>query len=207
MRIGDTTLHNIPHLDRARHRHGTETATGREGDHAHPQAAHMIDIREEAAADAADIEAVTRAAFAVATHSSGTEQFIVRALRNAGQLSVSLVAEEEGRILGHVAVSPVRLGNGAAGWHGLGPVSVAPDRQGGGIGTRLVTRALADLRASGAVGCVVLGEPGYYRRFGFEAETGLVLPGVPAGYFQALAFAGHVPAGTVAYHAAFEATA
>lgn len=114
----------------------------------------MISIRDELPADLAAIEAVTIEAFGTAEHSSGTEQFIVRALRDSGQLAVSLVAEEDGRILGHVAVSPVTI---STGWYGLGPVSVVPGRQGKGIGTMLITRALAELRASGqsAASCLV----------------------------------------------------
>lgn len=167
----------------------------------------MICIRDESPSDVAAIEAVTIEAFASAEHSSGTEQFVVRALRDAGQLAVSLVAEEGGRVVGHVAVSPVTITSGSSGWYGLGPVSVVPDRQGKGIGTLLITQALAELRTSAAVGCVVLGEPGYYSRFGFKREPGLVLPDVPPEYFQAIAFSGACPAGEVAYHASFEATA
>lgn len=167
----------------------------------------MISIRNELSSDAAAIEAVTVAAFRSAEHSSGTEQFIVRALRDAGQLAVSLVAEEDGRIVGHAAVSPVTITTGSPDWYGLGPVSVVPEQQGKGIGTMLITQALEKLRTSGAAGCVVLGEPGYYSRFGFNADPRLVLPGVPAEYFQAITFGGALPAGEVAYHASFVATA
>jgi len=106
-----------------------------------------------------------------------------------------------------VAVSPVTVSGGVVGWYGLGPVSVAPTCQGRGVGRALVERALAELRAQGAAGCVVLGEPVYYARFGFVAEPALVLAGVPAEYFQALAFIGPPPSGTVAYQPAFAATA
>lgn len=167
----------------------------------------IINIRNELPSDAAAVGAVTIAAFGSAEHSSGTEQFIVRALRDSGQLVVSLVAEEDGRIAGHVAVSPVTITSGSPGWYGLGPVSVAPEQQGRGIGTMLISQALDKLRASGAAGCVVLGEPAYYSRFGFSAHPGLVLPGVPAEYFQAIAFDGACPNGEVAYHVSFEATA
>lgn len=109
--------------------------------------------------------------------------------------------------MGHVAVSPVAISDGTAHWYVLGPVSVIPERQGQGLGTRLVTSALSELRALGAAGCVVLGKPTYYARFGFGPEPGLVLPGVPARYFQALALGGAVPSGQVAYHASFEAGA
>lgn len=168
---------------------------------------YMIRIRHEIPSDAAAIEAVTIAAFRSAEHSSGTEHFIVRALRNSGQLTVSLVAEADGRIVGHAAVSPVRITTGSPGWYGLGPVSVVPEQQGKRIGTMLITQALEELRTSGAAGCVVLGEPGYYSRFGFRTDPGLVLPGVPAEYFQVITFGGTSPAGEVAYHASFEATA
>lgn len=167
---------------------------------------HPFDIRDERDQDAAAIEAVTRAAFGTVAYSSGTEQFIVRALREAGCLSVSLVATEDGVVVGHAGASPVGISGGAAGWHGLGPVSVAPGHQGRGIGTRLVVHVLDALRTAGSAGCVVLGEPSFYGRFGFRTVPGLVLPGVPAEYFQALPFGHDLPAGTVAYLAAFEAT-
>lgn len=119
-----------------------------------------MEIRSEIPADIAAIEAVTVAAFQHAAHTQHTEQFIAAALRRAGALTVSLVAEEE-VVVGHVAVSPVTVSGGVAGWYGLGPVSVAPACQGRGVGRALVERALAKLRARGAAGCVVLGEPGY----------------------------------------------
>jgi len=170
-----------------------------------------IQIRRETAADAPAIEAITIAAFATAPHSSHTEQHIVRALRQAGELSVSLVASHEGEIVGHVAVSPVTVvagqGETPAGWYGLGPISVLPVWQGQGMGAQLMLAALAELRSLGAAGCVLLGDPAYYQRFGFRAEAGLVLPGVPAEYFMVLLLRGDLPLGTVHYSNAFEATA
>lgn len=184
-----------------------------------------IHLRPELPGDASAIEAVTIAAFAHAAHTSHTEQFIVRELRALGQLTVSLVAMEQGaevdgdldgevagveRIVGHVAVSPVTIAPAPAGgtWYGLGPLSVLPPYQGQGIGSQLMRQALEGLRAlPQAAGCVVLGEPAYYTRFGFCGEPALVLPGVPPGYFMAVGFAGQVPAGVVQYSAAFDATA
>lgn len=162
-------------------------------------------IRSEQPSDAAVIEALTVSAFENATHTDHTEQFIVRELRNAAALSISLVAEEDGVITGHVAVSPVIISSGIAGWYGLGPLSVIPERQGHGIGTHLMRAALNELRSNGASGCVVLGEPGYYSRFGFIAAPQLVLPGVPPEYFQVISFNGALPSGTVSYHDAFAA--
>ena len=163
-------------------------------------------IRSEQPADVVSISRLTEAAFRDHEHSSHTEQFIVDGLRRAGALTVSLVAVENESIVGHVAVSPVTISSGATGWYGLGPISVLPESQGQGIGSQLMDAALADLRQLGARGCVVLGDPGYYGRFGFRAHPGLELPGVPAEYFQAVSFGGALPTGTVRYHDAFDAT-
>ncbi|WP_163469467.1 GNAT family N-acetyltransferase, partial [Escherichia coli] len=83
-------------------------------------------------------------------------------------LTLSLVAEHNGTPIGHASVSPIVLSNGAAGWYGLAPVSVLPAYQSQGIGSRLIRRLLAELQERGAAGCVVLGDPNYYGRFGFQ---------------------------------------
>lgn len=163
-------------------------------------------IRPERPADTIDIARLTEAAFRDAAHTSHTEAFIVDALRRADQLTLSLVAEEEGRLVGHVAISPVTISSGAENWFGLGPVSVLPERQGRGIGTLLVATVLGELRGQHAAGCVVLGDPAFYGRFGFAVQPGLRHPGVPPEYFQVLAFGAAVPDGAVAYHEAFNAT-
>jgi putative acetyltransferase len=163
-----------------------------------------IEIRNETAIDIQMIEALTVSAFQNAPHTSHTEHRIVNALRTAGQLTISLVAEREGVVVGHVAVSPVAISDGAKDWFGLGPIAVAPQYQCRGIGSRLMREALRVLRERGAAGCVVLGEPAYYSRFGFQADPELRLPGVPAEYFQAVSFGASRPRGNVAYAAAFE---
>ncbi|MDH0895001.1 MULTISPECIES: N-acetyltransferase [unclassified Pseudomonas] len=164
-----------------------------------------IRIREEAPSDVAAIEAVIVAAFLDAAHADYTEQFVVSALRNSGQLSVSLVAENNGVVIGHVAASPVTISSGATGWYGLGPISVAPEHQRQRVGVQLMEQALAELRKLGASGCVVLGDPAYYSRFGFKAEPSLILPDVPPEYFQAISFSGPPPFGAVSYHESFAA--
>ena len=170
-----------------------------------------LQLRHETPADIAAIEAVTVAAFADAPHTSHTERFIVRALRAAHELTLSIVAEEHGEVVGHVAVSPMTItdshGRKGEGWYGLGPISVLPLRQGNGIGSRLMEQALSELRAMRAAGCRLLGDPAYYARFGFQAHAGLQLPGVPPGYFMALALQGPVPEGIVQYSDAFNAAA
>lgn len=162
-------------------------------------------IRNETAADADAITAVTLAAFATLEISQHTEQFIVKALRAAGALAVSLVAELDGRVVGHVAFSPVVLSDGTPDWHGLGPVSVLPAHQRQGIGKALIRQGLARLQAMGARGCCLVGHPDYYRKFGFRNLDQLAHAGVPPEYFLALSFDGHWPQGAVAFHEAFGA--
>ena len=162
-----------------------------------------IEITNETDTDVAAIRAVTISAFLHAPHTSHTEQLIVDALRKAAQLTVSLVAKVDGMVVGHVAISPVSISDGAMGWYGLGPLSVAPAFQRRGIGSRLMREALRVLEGHGASGCVLLGEPRYYNRFGFRADPNLKLPRVPPEYFQALSFGASDPRGTVSYHAAF----
>lgn len=164
-----------------------------------------LQIRAEVPADASAIHNLTIAAFKNAQHTDHTEQFIVRALRAADALSLSLVAVIDDEIVGHVAVSEVSVSDGATGWFGLGPLSVLPEFQDRGIGSRLMDEALAELEERGAAGCVLLGDPAYYSRFGFKPEADLVLQGVPPEYFQALAFSQYLPQGTVTYHSAFSA--
>src|SRR5262244_2579577 len=142
-----------------------------------------ITIRGENSGDARAIEAVTASAFLHAAHPSHVEPYIVDALRRAGVLAISLVAEADGIIVGHVAVSPVSISDGASGWFGLGPISVLPQHQRRGIGSQLMREALGLLRSRGACGCVVLGEPEYYGRFGFRAQPSLVLAGAPTECF------------------------
>jgi putative acetyltransferase len=160
-------------------------------------------IRCETDADAGAITDVTVAAFQTLEVSSQTEQFIIEALRAAGALAVSLVAEVDGRVTGHIAFSPVTISDGTQGWYGLGPVSVLPAYQRQGIGTALVREGLSRLKALSARGCCVVGHPDYYRKFGFRNVPGLVVEGVPPEVFFALSFYGHMPRGTVTFHEAF----
>lgn len=165
----------------------------------------IVTIRPETPEDEQDIHDVTIAAFLNAAHRDGTEQFVVRALRAAGALTISLVAESDGVVTGHIAISPVAISDGSTGWYGTGPLSVHPDQQRSGIGSLLLNDALGRLRAMGAAGCVLLGDPAYYVRFGFAPDARLVLAVVPPQYFQVLPFGDSVPAGFVNYHEAFSA--
>ncbi|MFV0410139.1 MAG: GNAT family N-acetyltransferase [Paracoccus sp. (in: a-proteobacteria)] len=163
----------------------------------------MIRHRPEAPGDEAAISALTTAAFELAAHSDGTEAAIIARLREAGALSLSLVAIEGNQIIGHVAFSPVTIGRSDRGWVGLSPISAAPGRQGEGVGSALIRAGLTRMQAAGAKGCTVLGDPGYYARFGFAPDPAITYPGVPAEYFMALHWDGPAPQGECAYHPAF----
>jgi len=164
-------------------------------------------IRLETPKDHQGIHEVTVAAFLDAPHTDHTEQFIVKSLRDSGELRISLVAENSTGIIGHVALSAVAISDGSIGWYGLGPLSVLPKEQGKGIGSNLMLAALEELRNLKASGCVLLGDPDYYHRFGFNAIDGLVFTGVQAEYFQALLFQGAYPKGMVTYHNSFSSQA
>lgn len=163
-----------------------------------------ISIRPERPGDEAAIHDVTEAAFATLDISDGSEPAIIDRLRATGALTLSLVAEQQGRVVGHVAFSPVRMSDGQSGWYGLGPVSVLPSRSRRGIGTALITAGLDALRAERAAGVVLVGHPEYYPRFGFRNSSILTCSDGPPEAFFVLPFHGDEPAGTVQFHEAFE---
>jgi len=165
----------------------------------------QIVIRSETNGDVAAITEVTVAAFKTLEISNHTEQFIILALRAAKVLTVSLVAESGGRVVGHVAFSPVTISDGTRNWYGLGPVSVLPAYQRQGIGKALILEGLSRLKGLNAQGCCLVGHPDYYRKFGFKNMPGLVHKGVPQEVFLALSFDGQTPQGIVTFHEGFKA--
>ena len=164
-------------------------------------------IREETPNDAPLIARIVERAFEGHPHSRGNEVAIIRNLRAAFALPVSLVAEANGQVRGYVAASSVKIAGRSSKWFGLGPMAVDPTVQGQGVGGALVNECLDRLRSRGASGCVVLGNPTYYCRFGFRAHTGLSYKAAPAEYFMAVSFNASIPSGEVTYHAAFDGEA
>ena len=160
-------------------------------------------IRKETVADIEAITQVTIAAFKTLQISNQTEQFIIKALRNANALTISLVAEVDGRVVGHIAFSPVTISDGSPNWYGLGPVSVLPEYQKQGIGESLVNEGLSLLKAMGGKGCALVGDPAYYQRFGFRNIPSLIHDGIPQEVFLALPFDNEIPQGTVVFHKGF----
>ena len=162
-------------------------------------------IRCETSADVSAIADVTVAAFKTLAISNHTEQFIIAALRAAKALTVSLVAEVDGRVVGHIAFSLVTISDGSPNWYGLGPVSILPECQRKGIGRALIQEGISRLKDLGARGCCLVGHPEYYRRFGFQNIRGLVHEGVPEEVFFTLSLDGHIPQGIVEFHVGFKA--
>src|SRR6202142_1423033 len=107
----------------------------------------MITIRPETPSDYEAIEQITIAAFSGKPYSDQTEHLVIRRLREAKALSVSLVAEMNGAIVGHIAFSVVKINGEDKQWYGLGPVSVLPSFQKQGIGSALIKEGLARIRA------------------------------------------------------------
>ena len=163
---------------------------------------HVI-IRDESEKDIDAISEVTAAAFKCLEVSRHTEQFIIEALRTARALTLSLVAELDGQMVGHAAFSPVTISDGTPDWYALGPISVLPSYQRQGIGKALIWEGLARLKALGAKGCCLVGHPLYYRKFGFINPPGLSCEGVRPEVFFTLAFEGTYPQGEVSFHPAF----
>jgi len=165
---------------------------------------HHIEVRPETSSDLDAIRDINIAAFRDHPISRQTEHLIVEALRDAGALDVSLVAFREALPVGHIAFSKASVGESEFGWFLLGPVAVLPGLQGQGIGSTLVEHGLAELRSRHASGCVLVGDPGYYGRFGFTTFPELVYEGVPHEFVLALPFTDAPPQGRIVANAAFE---
>ena len=164
-------------------------------------------IRPETPHDYHAIENVHIAAFANHPYSRQTEHLIVNALRADHAVSVSLVAETAGEIVGHIAFSPLKINGHDCRWFLLGPVGVLPSHQRRGIGQALIREGIKAIRSLGAEGTVLVGDPAYYSRLGFIHSPGLVVEGVPAKNVMCLPMTEQIPCGDVSHHAAFWVTA
>lgn len=170
-------------------------------------------IRDERPEDVLRISQIHYAAFkGHPVHPPGSEPVehrIVESLRASGALTLSLLAEVDGETVGHIALSPAVVGDETVGWYLLGPVGVLPRLQGQGLGSALVRESLRRIRSMGdmsALGVVLVGDPGFYTRFGFANVPGLIYPGVPEQYVLAACFGGKAPQGEIVAHEAFGMT-
>jgi len=164
-------------------------------------------IRNETPEDYAVISDVTAQSFRPLGFDTLNEPFVIEALRAAGALTISLVAEIDHHVIGHIAFSPATISDGTPGWYALGPVSVLLEYQRQGIGRALIWAGLERLKAMGARGCCLVGHPEYYGRVGFIHPNGFSYEGVPQELFFAISFDGQYPQGTVSFHEGFKAEA
>jgi putative acetyltransferase len=163
-------------------------------------------IRLEEPRDITTVQDVIRRAFAPMPFGDDNDQHLTNKFRAAGELSLSLVAEKDGVIVGHVALTPAVHESGAAGWFALGPLAVEPDLQRKGIGTALIAEAKVWLAGRGAAGCIVMGDTNYYPRHGFMPTPESAPPNEPAAYFMVLAMQRQIPPGRFAFHPLFYTT-
>ena len=164
----------------------------------------LLRIREEQATDYVSIYQLTQIAFKPKAFSDGTEADVIDRLRTSEDLLISLVAQNDTDIVGHVAFSPVVIGSLIAGWYGLGPVSVHPDYQRKGIGSSLIEEGLTMLKKRHADGCALIGDPKYYSRFGFVADGEVQYEDVPSKNVQWLSFGRLRPTGELVFSPAFD---
>lgn len=153
---------------------------------------------QESPCDAGEILALQKMAYRNAARCS--------AFTGHNVLSVSRVAVSGNRVVGHIALSPVTISDGCLSWYGLGPISVLPELQKQGIGKSLMWEGLARLKSIGAKGCILVGDPGYYERFGFRSPKDLAIEGVPQQFVLALPLDDSSARGNVVFHEAFAAT-
>ncbi len=161
-------------------------------------------IRPECAGDEEAIHRLTIAAFESMEFSNGSEAPIIDGLRRSGDLILSLVAEQNVTIIGHIAFSPVSIEGVADNWFGLGPISVRPECQRQGIGKALILKGMELLKARGAKGCALIGDPAFYGRFGFHSDGLLSYGGLDRRYVQRIVFSGPAPRGTLKFAPAFD---
>ena len=152
------------------------------------------EIRSEKVSDFEVIHAITEIAFREMPYADGDEQDVVDRLRAANALTCSLVAVVAKEVVGHIAFSPAIAGDNSHPWFALGPVSVLPGFQRRGIGSTLIVDGLAKIEDIGALGCILTGNPEYYRKFGFEEIT--EASNLPP-YFRNLFWATRLPSGAM----------
>lgn len=158
-------------------------------------------IRNETTADIPAISRLVTEAMLLLPQSTGTEARIVETLRAEHALALSLVAEEQGEVIGYLAASAARIGT-QGGWGLIGPLAVLPSRHRQGIGTALMAEAVHRLRTTSR-GAALVGDPAYYGRFGFRSFPGISVDGCPPEVVQALPFDDIEPCGELLHHPAF----
>lgn len=153
-------------------------------------------IRPEQSDDFEAIHDLTAIAFAPMPFGDGTEADSIDRMRDAGDLLLSLVAEED-KIIGHIAFSPLKTESPGR-WAGLGPISVTPERQRKGIGSEMARVGLQKLKDLGFDGCALLGNPKVYGPMGFVSGD-ITYRDLPTEIVQWQSFTGLKPSGEILF--------
>lgn len=162
-----------------------------------------LHIREECDTDHAVIRSITKRAFRGVPYADGDGQDVIDRLRFTNALTLSLIAVLHQEIVGHIAFSPAKVGNGSYPWFTLGPVSVLREHQYQGIGSALIEGGLTQLREMNALGCILTGNPLYYQKFGFKPVPENAPPNEPDEFFMLKLLSSQAPDGQFAFHRAF----
>jgi len=161
-------------------------------------------IIPERPGDEVDIRDLTKAAFAPMPFADENDHLLPENLRKDGDLTLSLITLDADQIIGHVAFSPIKVDDRFDNWYGLGPISVAPERQKQGIGTQLVQAGRVALEPKGAKGFILIGNPAVYGPMGFVSDGAITYRDLAATLVQYLPFTPETPSGTVTFAAALE---
>ena len=163
----------------------------------------LPEIRKENSTDYGVIRLITEVAFREMPYAGGDEQIVIERLRTANALTLSLVAVVEEEVVGHIAFSPAKAADDSCPWFALGPVSVLPDLQRQGIGSVLIESGLGQIEDLGALGCILTGNPNYYRRFGFALSPKNVPQNETEEFFMLKLFKDARATGPFRFHEAF----
>jgi putative acetyltransferase len=163
----------------------------------------QIEIRDEFPIDYEQITKITIAAFTGHPYSNCKEYILVQKLREKKSMTVSLVAIVNGEVAGHIAFSPVLIAGKSCDWYGVGPLSVNPELQKQGIGSALMKAGIEKIKALGGKGCVLVGDPDYYVRFGYRNSDVMTFSHAPKENFMIIEFGGGEIPGEVDFDAAF----
>jgi len=174
-----------------------------------------VNIREDSPLDFASVQRVVTESFTTSPHGYHGEADLVARLRANCNHVLSLVAMDEQELIGHVLFSSVQIRTASMTIEGSGlaPVSVQPARQRTGVGTALINAGLEQLESNHIPFVVVIGDPAYYGRFGFQAAADFQLnhtfDGIPQEYLMVRwlqpGVVGMLSGGTVHYHGEFNA--
>jgi putative acetyltransferase len=163
----------------------------------------VLEIRVETETDHGPIRRLTETAFSGKPYAGGDEQDVIDNLRKACALTLSLVATDNSEVVGQATFSPAEISSNTGVWFALGPISVAPERQGERIGEQLIEAGIEHISKLGASGCILTGDPNYYSRHGFEVASEHCPANEPGEYFQLRMIGPERPIGTFRFHDAF----